>query len=121
MMSAAQENPGAVQVGSTRRVAVGVGTGYRKNLEIREMYPDESGIVTVKIRELERVVVHLGAGVRPLSTRGLPVGSTFDPELGIFYWSPGPGFLGLYEFVFIEKSEKGQPTKRIIHIGISPK
>ncbi len=97
--------------------SVGVGTGYRKDLEIREVYPDEDGIVTVRVRELERVVIHLGPGVRPLYSRGLPIGSTFDPELGIFYWSPGPGFLGLYEFVFIES----QAVKRIIRINITPK
>jgi len=96
---------------------VGVRIGYRKDMKIREMYPDENGIVTVNIRELERVVIHLGPVVRPLSKRELPIGSTFDPGLGIFYWSPGPGFLGLYEFVFIEN----QTAKRIIHIRIAPK
>ena len=30
----------------------------------------------------------------------LPVGSTLDKERGIFYWLPGPGFLGEYELVF---------------------
>ena len=35
--------------------------------------------------------------------RELPIGSTLDKENGIFYWQPGPGFIGEYRFVFINK------------------
>jgi hypothetical protein len=33
----------------------------------------------------------------------LPIGSTLDIEKGVFYWQPGPGFVGDYilDFVFI--------------------
>jgi len=38
--------------------------------------------------------------------RPLPPGASFDPESGIFYWQPGPGFLGKFEFVFVDTATK---------------
>ena len=51
--------------------------------------------------------------------RPLPIGSTFDAVRGIFYWQPGPGFLGEYDLVFIKGEAK--PTKTHVRIKISPK
>ncbi|HEY3440181.1 MAG TPA: hypothetical protein VGK29_05500 [Paludibaculum sp.] len=58
----------------------------------------------VEIQELGRVEIHLDAGQEWTARlrvggelRELPIGSTFDAEGGIFYWQPGPAFLG--EFV----------------------
>jgi hypothetical protein len=48
----------------------------------------------------------------------LPIGSTLDPEKGIFYWAPGPGFVGHYELLFMDR-EKNR-LKRV-NIKISPK
>jgi hypothetical protein len=33
--------------------------------------------------------------------QNLPTGSCLDVRKGIFYWQPGPGFYGCYEFVFV--------------------
>lgn len=52
--------------------------------------------------------------------RALPIGSTFDTEKGIFYWHPGPGFIGKYRLVFVTRSEIGTFTKRNITIKIVP-
>ena len=38
--------------------------------------------------------------------RPLPVGSSFDPERGIFFWQPGPAFLGEYSFIFIREDKE---------------
>jgi hypothetical protein len=51
----------------------------------------------------------------------LPVGSAIDSRKGIFYWQPGPGFIGNYELVFIFKDSVGSMTKRRINIKIIPK
>ena len=51
--------------------------------------------------------------------RPLPIGSTFDAARGIFYWMPGPGFIGEYELVFVRGGAK--PTKTQVRIKISPK
>lgn len=53
--------------------------------------------------------------------RDLPIGSTLDMEKGIFYWSPGPGFIGKYQLVFIARSETGTFVKRLLTIEIAPK
>jgi hypothetical protein len=51
----------------------------------------------------------------------LPIGSTLDSERDVFYWQPGPGFLGAYDFVFI-KEESALISKKIpIRIKVVPK
>jgi hypothetical protein len=58
--------------------------------------------------------------------RSLPIGSTFDAERSIFYWQPGPGFLGDYDFVFIRSAESPEtqgikrPIKTFARIKIMP-
>jgi hypothetical protein len=97
-----------------------------------ETYPDENGIIKIETRELERIEIYLndyqaegnamanedssnnskfkiqnlkfhsGYQVVGNQFRPLPIGSTLDAERGIFYWQPGPGFIGQYEFLFIK-------------------
>ncbi|MDQ1353620.1 MAG: hypothetical protein QG657_3926, partial [Acidobacteriota bacterium] len=43
----------------------------------------------------------------------------FDSRKGIFYWQPGPGFVGEYRFVFIMKSETGQMYRKEIIVSIN--
>ena len=61
----------------------------------------------IELRELERLEIHLAGGQQWTAAlrvgnelRELPIGSTFDAEGGIFYWQPGPGFLGEYVLEF---------------------
>jgi len=84
--------------------------GYREDAAPQRIYPDATGIITVEIKELERVEIHFPASpVNNVSP--LPIGSTLDREKGIFYWNPGPGFIGNYEFVFTDTS--GNHSKRV--------
>jgi len=54
--------------------------------------------------------------------RPLPIGSTLDSARGVFYWQPGPGFLGDYELVFLKKHPlERHLTKKIIRISIKPR
>ncbi|HDP93851.1 MAG TPA: hypothetical protein ENN40_00640 [Candidatus Aminicenantes bacterium] len=61
----------------------------------------------------EGLVVDLNSDQRPKASftgfmqvgdqlRSLPIGSTMDAENSIFYWHPGPGFLGDYDLVFVD-------------------
>ncbi|MCP4216315.1 MAG: hypothetical protein GY765_16825 [bacterium] len=50
--------------------------------------------------------------------RPLPIGSTLDQTKGIFYWQPGPGFVGTYELVFIVERASGESTRKNIVIDI---
>jgi hypothetical protein len=95
--------------------------GYRKDVDPQHIYPDENGIITVEITELERLEIHffeptLNVEPRTLNISGLPIGSTLDRKRGIFYWHPGVGFFGEYWFLFIEKRPGGECFKRNIKV-----
>jgi hypothetical protein len=51
----------------------------------------------------------------------LPIGSTLNPGRGVFYWQPGPGFVGTYRLVFIKTGSKGKRTKKEVWVTINPK
>jgi hypothetical protein len=97
---------------------VRVKKGYNKNIESTMIYPDENGTMTVEIKELERLEIHfLDDKQSTLNLSPLPIGSAFDPGKGIFYWSPGPGFLGDYGSVFIDR---GRNRLKKITVRILP-
>jgi len=63
---------------------------------------DYHGALQVDMQEMERIEVEVGASEGYMLVNGerqpLPIGSSMKD--GIFYWQPGPGFLGEYQFVF---------------------
>jgi hypothetical protein len=87
---------------------------------------DESDVNTIEIKELERIQLQVAGRRAPVEgylvvgdqLRDLPIGSTLDKESGVFYWQPGPGFIGEYRFVFIGKDDNGQYTKKNIIVQI---
>jgi hypothetical protein len=95
--SAEQRAQGAGIPGLYRPGAVGIVKGYKKNVEPEKRVPDENGIIHIKIKELERLEIHFFDSRPNISP--LPIGSTLDMGRGIFYWQPGPGFLGTFELV----------------------
>ncbi|MGD2085938.1 MAG: SBBP repeat-containing protein [Candidatus Aminicenantes bacterium] len=116
--------------------------GYETDSEPYVLYPDNEGNITIDIKEDERVEIQLGdknevAGSMEQETgrtdswtgfllighkqQSLPIGSTLDVSNGIFNWQPGPGFIGEYRFVFIEKGPDGELTKKNIKLVINPK
>jgi hypothetical protein len=117
---------------------VKVKKGYKPTIKPETIYPDNNGIINIKIKELERLKIRLfpgGAGKWRLeSVSGytgylkveeqlwpLPIGSTLDTGRGIFYWQPGPGFIGEYQLVFVEKEPNGAMNKKLISVKIVPK
>jgi hypothetical protein len=99
-------------------------TGY-ENITPGGIFPDNSGIIHLKTRELEPINIHLhryhiGYMVVNGKPRLLPVGSKMDPRTGVFSWLPGVGFLGEYEFVFFGRDPSGKIVKRNVHITIEP-
>lgn len=105
--------------------------GYNPESEPGTLYPDDNGRIAFVIRELERITVTLlngselpgyqwtGFQVVGERTRPLPAGSFLDSAGGIFYWQPGPGFIGDYEFIFLGQGENGQIVKRHVTVKIS--
>jgi len=118
-------------------------TGFVRDQILAPAYPDSVGTVDLAVECAGRIEVHLDAlwtvsgneAKRPISGRGaaryegylivgqelrpLPVGSTMDAAAGIFYWQPGAGFLGRYEFVFVRKEAGLTPEKRLVNIRVS--
>ncbi|MCP4216162.1 MAG: BACON domain-containing protein, partial [bacterium] len=110
------------------RGPVSVSKGY--NGRQKRVRPGKSGMVTVESRECERVVISffnestageagkVNSRVRNISD--LPIGSTLNADTGMFYWLPGPGFVGQYEFDFaISDGGKAMKRKRV-KINIRP-
>ncbi len=122
-------NVDIAQIPADHSQPVRIKKGY-KNIESQTISPDNKSTISVQIKELERVQIHVagpgrrdGKGFQLVGERlrPLPVGSTFDAERGIFYWLPGPGFIGMYRLVFIEERPDGQMTKKFVNIEIIPK
>ncbi|NIM10417.1 MAG: hypothetical protein GTO45_00370 [Candidatus Aminicenantes bacterium] len=106
--------------------------GFKPDILPQDVIQDENGMNRIVIKELERIEVHLShqfsrgnsySGHLVVGSRltALPVGSTLDAEKGIFYWQPGPGFLGHYHLVFVETSPNGTMMKKNIIVEILPK
>lgn len=106
-------------------VPIYVKRGYNLSGAQKMIYPDESGKITIEIRELERIEIHfpepgLSDEPRRLNIFPLPIGAVVDQKKGIFYWQPGPGYIGSYELEVIEQI--GDEVKqRLITIGIKPR
>jgi hypothetical protein len=64
---------------------------------------------------------YIGCQMVGHQVRPLPIGSFLDSEKGIFYWQPGPGFVGSYRLVFIKKVPWGESGKINISLNILPK
>jgi hypothetical protein len=113
----------------------GYQTGIKQKTLTHPIFPAKDGLITIEIKENERLEVHLGNKVSganfalPLAgflvvrdkIKPLPVGSMYDASTGTFYWQPGEGFIGKYRFVFIEKGKDGLYRKRNLEVVLSPK
>jgi hypothetical protein len=106
-----------------------VRTGFSDNTPAVAFYPDQDGVITIQVRECERIEIRLNdnpavhvAGYGNLEVggqlRSFPVGSTLNRSEAIFAWQPGPGFLGEYRFVFGLQSDDGQMVMKTVKIQI---
>jgi Leucine-rich repeat (LRR) protein len=103
--------------------------GWESDSMPQEVIPDEKGFRTIKTHGLERLVIDLFPGdTRRAVFSGylsagdklypLPIGSTLDRESGIFYWCPGPGFIGEYRLVFIKTVDNEPGSSKMVSIKI---
>jgi len=84
----------------------------------------------VKTEELGLVRITVGPAVEDGGFEGymiqggklgaLPAGSFLDRHSGEFFWQPGPGFIGAYDFVFIRKGN-GAKTRTSLSVDIAPR
>ncbi len=118
---------------SNAEAPVTVKRGFGKNTEPRVIPMEAMGSTAISIEECERLEVTLrgpvtapgrvyaGFLVNGNRLHPLPIGSTLDAEKGIFYWHPGPGFLGRYKLSFVEKRPDGEMSRRDIAVDIHPR
>jgi len=117
---------------------VRVKTGLDLDAVFQPRLPDGDGILRIEIPEVSLIRIELGNGAEAAAVapnrqrfggfmvagdepRPLPVGSTLDRRAGRFSWMPGPGFVGVYELVFIEYAG-AVPVRSIkVNIEIKPK
>jgi hypothetical protein len=121
--------------------------GWDGRVPLETILPESDGRLVVRVRETERVEIHLNPEtlpfdvvrpadprIRPDSGRGstsfrgftdegaearpLPLGSFLDSDSGTFSWTPGPGFVGEYRLVFLD-AVRG--LKRVVTVRIVPK
>jgi hypothetical protein len=104
--------------------------GFAQDAGHEIISPDEYGTINIETEELERIEIQLSDKISYNSTtygcqiigdqlRALPIGSTYDMQNQIFYWQPGPGFIGEYQLVFVDKTDN--LVLRKININILPK
>lgn len=116
-----------IPVNNTETAAVKRGCG--KDCQLPGLYPDSNEILSIAIKELEPVEIKIshdasrifGYSLVGNKFQSLPIGSTLEMKSGKFYWSPGPGFSGNYELVFIEKIRTGRTKRKHIKVRIRPK
>jgi parallel beta-helix repeat protein len=129
-----EDRPASIPVDNVTPVKVM--KGYRQDRQPETVYPAGSGIIVITIKELERLEIRFistplkedrltiepfNHQTYPLST--LPIGSTLDRQRGVFYWQPGPGFIGTYRFDFaVSRGIKGKTfTRRQVVVRIVPR
>jgi hypothetical protein len=100
--------------------------GFNSETELMPTNTENNGTSIIQIEELQRVEIHLkeqaenGNASRWKLVTPL-IGTTMDAEKGVFYWSPGPGFVGTYRLIFVNTDSFGNRTKKMAIVHVKPK
>ncbi|UCH98552.1 MAG: BACON domain-containing protein [Candidatus Aminicenantes bacterium] len=110
--------------------SISIRRGLTDDSELEVVTCEESGVFIIKIEELERLMIEFPGNDRIIAGyteignffRPLPIGSALDTQTGRFYWHPGPGFIGEYILVFIERMDSNRmKRKKNVIVRIEPK
>ena len=121
-----QRPPTDTSVLARDRTSLAGRRGWDLSAPLRTFEPDDRGRVVVRSEEVNRIELHLGPDytVGYLQTndgqQALPIGSQIDGS-GVFTWSPGVGFVGAYDFVFVRPSGDEAASRRDVRILLAPK
>ncbi len=86
--------------------------------------------IVVRGEEIDRFEIELGAHAGQRYTgyvrvgdelSPLPIGSQLDVQTGAFTWSPGVGFVGTYDLVFVRSTGEQQAARREVRFILQPK
>lgn len=102
--------------------------GWSADARLGSYVADADGRVVVRGEELDRFELHIGDGTSwqgylraPGSFAPLPVGSALEPQTGVFTWTPGAGFVGTYDFVFVGCDGLQPVGRREVRILVGPR
>jgi FG-GAP repeat protein/VCBS repeat protein/all-beta uncharacterized protein/BACON domain-containing protein len=108
-----------------------VQSGFTTNAPTEMIETEAFATARVKTEELGLVRVTIGSpvsgdqdGYEGYMVKGselaaLPAGSFLDKRTGEFFWQPGPGFVGSYDFVFV-RTGNGARTRTPLSVDIAP-
>ena len=106
--------------------------GFEPGAPLEYVDREVEGSTRVRTEELGLVRVTVGPptsyegdGYEGYTVKGselaaLPAGSFLDKKTGEFFWQPGPGFIGSYDFVFIRTGD-GAKTRTSLTVNIGPR
>jgi hypothetical protein len=85
-----------------------------------------SGHTVIRSEEVGRVELQLGTGHEAFlrTSEGLttlPIGAHLDATTGVFTWTPGVGFVGAYDLVFVRSAGAQPASRREVRIILQPK
>ncbi len=86
------------------------------NAPLELVVPNKEGIFEVSAQQMGRIELHLGAvhdGFLRLAheTQVLPLGSTLDPDTGVFYWDIISPFYGTFDLEFTADDAGAAPVR----------
>jgi hypothetical protein len=86
------------------------------NAPLEHVAPSKEGIFEITAQQMERIELHLGAvhdGYVRLAheTQVLPLGSTLDPDTGVFYWDIISPFFGTFDLEFTPDDPGASPVR----------
>jgi hypothetical protein len=101
---------------SSRLDAAPLRPGLNRNRPASRWTSGHNGALQVDLQEMERIEIEVGASEGYMLFEGerqpLPIGSSMKD--GVFYWQPGPGFLGEYQLVFERPDASSMHVKATI-------
>jgi hypothetical protein len=94
------------------------------NAPLEHVAPSKEGIFEITAQQMGRIELHLGAvhdGFLRLAheTQALPLGSTLDPDTGVFYWDITSPFFGTFDLEFTADDAAAAPVR--VRVTIAPK
>jgi hypothetical protein len=106
--------------------------GWASDATVRAYPVNQAGRAVLRGDELDRFELWLAGDARQGDAftgyvqvgddlAPLPVGSHLNASTGTFVWSPGVGFIGNYDLLFVEWSGGDPIAQRHVRIAIAPK
>ena len=104
-----------------RRPTDAVPVGFSGRRYVRAMERDRVEIRLARSGGAARDGEYAGYLLMNGQLRELPKGSSFDPDRGAFYWQPGLGYIGDYDFLFVRTLADGSRERIPVRVTLEPR